>query len=101
MSKLRAFSICLSDIPKDKIIDHKNGKKYLNLATYDNDQPDKYGNDFGVYVQQTKEEREAKTNRTYIGNGKIVKADTRPTPSGKDAPVIDRPTLNDSDDLPF
>jgi hypothetical protein len=27
--------------------------------------------------------------------------DTRPTPSGKDAPVIDRPSANDSDDLPF
>ncbi len=101
MSKLRTFSICLSDIPQDKIINHKNGKQYVNLASYDNDQPDKYGNDFSVWVQQTKEEREAKTNRSYVGNGKITQQ-TAPTPSGKSAPVIDRPTdSTGSDDLPF
>lgn len=29
--KKRTFSICVSDIPKEKILVHENGKKYLNL----------------------------------------------------------------------
>jgi hypothetical protein len=73
MSKLRNMSICLSDIPSDAIFtSDKNGKKYLSLSTYDNDEPDKYGNDFPVWITQSKEERESKSKRTYLGNGKII-----------------------------
>jgi hypothetical protein len=35
----------------------------------------RYGNNVGVYVSQTQEEREAKKPRTYIGNGQVVWTD--------------------------
>lgn len=74
--KSRTMSICLTDIPKDKILKHSNGKLYLALQTYDNDGPDKYDNDFSVSISLTKEEIEAKkngqtVNRVFLGNGRI------------------------------
>lgn len=86
MSKLRTFSICLSDIPTDAIIEHKNGKKYLNLTTWDNDEPDRYGNDFSVQISQTKEERERGDKKVYLGNGKIYKGngESKQKDGGKD-----------------
>ena len=40
MGKNRTMSICLSDIPKERILKHENGKMYLPLQTWDNDEPD-------------------------------------------------------------
>jgi hypothetical protein len=74
--KRRTFSICLTDIPKERILIHENGKKYLNLETWDNDEPDKYDNDFSVRVCLSKSQIEAKKAgetvlSTYLGNGRI------------------------------
>jgi hypothetical protein len=35
------------------------------------DAQDNYGNNASIYVQQSKEEREAKTPKKYVGNGKV------------------------------
>ena len=74
--KRRTFSICLTDIPKDKILIHDNGKKYLNMETWDNDEPDKFDNDFSVRVCLNKAEIEKKkageeVKSVYLGNGRI------------------------------
>lgn len=93
MSTLLTGSICLSDIPKDKITEStKNGKKYLNITLWVNDAPDQYGNDASISVNQTKDEREAGAKKTYIGNLK------RPQAAAITAPSNDG--LSD-DDLPF
>lgn len=64
-------SICLSDIPKDKIATStKNGKKYLNITIWINDTVDQYGNIGSIQVSQTKDERDAKVKKQYIGNFK-------------------------------
>lgn len=93
--KTRTMSICLSDIPKDRILKHQNGKMYLPLQTYDYDEPDKYDNDFSVSISLTKEEAEAKKNgqevkRIFLGNGKIWEDKGMQPASQKDL-----------DDLPF
>lgn len=65
-------SLCLSDIPKDKVfVSEKSGKKYLNVVLWINEEPDKFGNHAAVQVGLTKEEREAKAKPVYIGNLKI------------------------------
>lgn len=74
--KRRTFSICLTEIPKDRILIHENGKKYLNLESWDNDEPDKYDNDFSVRISLNKDEIERKKNgeeikSIYLGNGRI------------------------------
>jgi len=68
MIKIR---INLSNIPKDKIINGENGK-YLGVVVTELRQPDNYGNTHTAYIEQTKEERERKENRVYIGKGKLV-----------------------------
>lgn len=92
------ISICLSDIPKDRIKLANNGKKYLNVTIQDLKEADEYGNTHSLYVQQTKEEREAKEKRTYIGRGKaVIFQSARPSVEQ----VAELPIADDTNDLPF
>jgi hypothetical protein len=59
-------SIDVTKIEKAKL---KNGK-YLNLTAFVNDELDQYGNNVAIIVSQSKEERQVKTPRVYLGNGK-------------------------------
>lgn len=94
--KRRTMSICLTDIPKDKIVKHNNGKLYLPIETWDYDQPDQFDNDFSVSVSYSKEELERikageKINRVFIGNGRIWEYKEHTQPAAQE----------DVDDLPF
>ena len=71
MAGIIKTSINLNSIPKDKIIQGKKGK-YLPITITVNDDPDQFGNQGPVIVDQTKEEREAKASKTYLGNCKVV-----------------------------
>ena len=71
MASIIATSIDLTKIPKDKIINGKKGK-YLPITITLNDELDQFGNNGPVVVQQTKEERDAKTEKVYLGNVKVV-----------------------------
>lgn len=92
------LSICLSDIPKDRIKLANNGKKYLNVTVQDLREADEYGNTHSLYCTQTKEEREAKEKRTFIGRGKeFVFQSARPSVEE----VAELPVAEDLDDLPL
>ena len=67
MAGIIKTSINLSAIPKDRIITGKKGK-YLPISITVNDETDQFGNQGPVAVDQTKEEREAKEPKTYLGN---------------------------------
>jgi hypothetical protein len=71
MASIIKASINLNEIPKDKIYVGKKGK-YLPITITLNDEVDNYGNQGPVVVEQTKEEREAKVAKTYLGNVKVV-----------------------------
>lgn len=73
MGALINASIDLSKIDKSKIFE-KDGKKYLNLTISINDET-KFGNNASISVSQSKEEREAKASKNFIGNGKVVWTD--------------------------
>lgn len=64
-------NINLSAIPKSLIVEGKKGK-YVNVIINKMKQPDPYGNTHTVYLEQSKEEREAKAEKVYIGKGKEV-----------------------------
>jgi hypothetical protein len=70
MASIINFSIDLTKIPKDKIIDGKKGK-YLPVTLTLNDELDNFGNNGPVTVAQSKEERDAKTPKVYLGNAKV------------------------------
>ena len=71
MASIIATSINLTEIPKDKIIAGKKGQ-YLPITITINDDIDQFGNQGPVVVEQTKEERDAKAPKTYLGNVKVV-----------------------------
>ena len=104
MAGIIKTSINLNNIPKDKIIVGKKGK-YLPISITVNDEPDQFGNQGPVIVDQTKEEREAKTERVYLGNCKVVWTNgTFPEPNKagftKQAPPA-APAPVKEEDLPF
>jgi len=68
--KLIGASIDLMKIDKSRIVVGKAGAKYYNIDIWINDEPDKYGNHASVQQNQTKEERENKKQKVYLGNGK-------------------------------
>ena len=71
MASIIKTSINLNNIPKDKIYNGKKGK-YLPITITLNDEPDQFGNQGPVVVEQTKDERDAKAAKTYLGNVKVV-----------------------------
>ena len=64
------ISICLSDIPEDKITTSSNGKKYVNIIVDQRKEKDQYDNTHTVYMSQSKDERQAKVPKKYVGTGK-------------------------------
>ena len=71
MAGIIKASINLNAIDKSKIIEGKKGK-YLPITITINDEPDQFGNQGPVTMDQTKEEREAKSPKQYLGNVKVV-----------------------------
>ena len=101
---MEVINICLSDIDKSKIFTAKNGKKYLSVVVTERKEVDQYGNDLVVYVSQSKDERDNKAQKNYIGNGKTYQpfsrqqedVDDRPQPSS-----MTQPQDEETEDLPF
>ena len=94
-------SINLAAIPKDKIIQGKKGK-YLPVSITVNDEQDQFGNFGPIIVDQTKEEREAKAEKTYLGNVKVVWTNGDfPEPNFGDQPQKPTAKVEAEPDLPF
>jgi len=74
MSSIVSASIDLTKIEKSKVIE-KNGKRWLNLTISINDTTDTYGNNASVSINQSQEERTAKSPKTYLGNAKVIWTD--------------------------
>jgi hypothetical protein len=96
------ISICLTDLPQDKITTAKNGKKYINLVVDTKRETDQYGNTHSVYVSQSKEDRQAKVQKTYVGKGKeyVFKNDS-PVTNKTENFYNPTPFDDGNSDLPF
>ena len=107
MASIIKCSINLNDIPKHKIIDGKKGK-YLPITITLNDEVDQFGNQGPVMVEQSKEERESKAAKVYLGNVKVVwtnginvNAAPRPDNQGNLPQQAKQVAPAPVDDLPF
>jgi len=104
MASIIKTSINLSEIPADKIITGKKGK-YLPITITINDETDQFGNQGPVVVAQSKEEREAKQKKTYLGNVQVVwtNGDNVAAAPRQDQPMQGDPVFQaaPADDLPF
>ena len=68
MATIINASIDVTKIDKEKIVKGK----YLGISIFLNDENDQYGNNVIVTLSQSKEERDIKAPKTYLGNGKVV-----------------------------
>ena len=106
MASIIKASINLNNIPKDKIYVGKKGK-YLPITITLNDELDQFGNQGPVVVEQTKEERETKTEKNYLGNVKVVwtngsNVEVAPRDEAQAAPAMPQAQAAPvEDDLPF
>jgi hypothetical protein len=72
MSALINFSLRVDKLPKEKFVVGKDGAVYYNGTISVNDETNEWGQNVSIIDSQTKEEREAKKPKTYLGNGKVV-----------------------------
>ena len=100
MAKFITASICLDDLIEKVKAGHsaftrgKNGKIYIAVKIWENDEKDKYGNDISLQLNSSKEKSEAE-GKFYIGNGRIQSSGIgQPIPAGEFQ-------TNYTDDLPF
>ena len=105
MASIIKASLNLDAIPKDKIYVGKKGK-YLPIAITVNDEPDQFGNQGPVVVDQSKEERESKAPKTYLGNVKVVWTNGKfpekiPFEQSQGQPQNVKPTQPLNEDVPF
>ena len=98
MSALINFNLNVAKLQKEKFVAGKEGAVYVNLTMAVNDET-RYGNNTSVYVAQSKEEREAKKQRQYLGNGKVLWTDNVITLAERE-PQAD-PVTTEKVDLPF
>ena len=71
MAAIAQISIDLTKIDQSKVV-VKGKNKYLNVDVLIRDEVNQYNQNVAVYHSQTKEERESKASKSYIGNGKAV-----------------------------
>lgn len=84
MSKLLTGSIELSKIDKSKIVE-KNGRKWLNISVWLNDDKDQYGNCASIQISSKKDEQ-----KIYIGNLKEYESKSVEQPQNSAEPVDDQ-----------
>ena len=96
------LNICVSDLPKDKIITGRNGKKYINLVLDERREVSQFGETHTITLSQSKEEREAKATKVFVGGGKEYVFERREQPQPKAQPQPARQAgSSEIDDLPF
>ncbi len=105
MASIIKTSINLNAIDKTKIIKGKKGQ-YLPITITLNDEVDQFGNQGPVIISQSKEEREGKVDKVYLGNVQVVWSNGENVPAaprdGSPAPVQQAATpVAADDDLPF
>jgi hypothetical protein len=102
MAKITAdkinLSICLTDIPKDKITTAKNGKKYLSLDIIPKKEVDQHGKDIAVALGQTADERREQAPTVWLGNGKSFVWEDKTASTG---PAPQAAATSYDDDLGF
>ena len=99
-------SLWLSEEKLKTLLDtvQRKKEKGVELTVSINDETNQWGQNVSAYVSQTKEQREAKKDRFYVGNGKCfwtdgtIKVATKPEENQGDAATS---SSDEEDDLPF
>lgn len=79
---------------------------YKNYTISVSDDTNEYGQNVSMYIEQSKEDRDAKKPRTYVGNGRVIWTDGNIQIAEKKEPaeLAQRPAPTqeeDDSDLPY
>lgn len=104
MAEIINASIDISKFKDSEIIEGKNGAKYINFSLIINDTANDWGKNVSISKVQTKEEREQKARKTFVGqgvsvwrNGEVLKFEKKEDNTGNDNELKRRY----DDNLPF
>ena len=100
MSSLINASIRVDKLPKEKFVIGKDGAVYYNLTISVQDET-RYGNNVAITDSQTKDERDAKVAKNYLGNGKVVWTDGNVVVAEKENDSKVEQAETEAADLPF
>lgn len=78
----------------------KKGEKGLGLTISIDDSTNQYGQNISAWVEQTKEQREAKHPRFFVGNGRVVWSNGTITVAERKEQPASEPA-EEGDGLPF
>ena len=102
MSAIANVSLRVDKLPKEKFVKGKDGAVYYNFTISINDDTNQFGQNVTAIDSQTKEEREAKKPKNYLGNGSVVWTDGKITTATKrDAQEMAKQTSKEEEPLPF
>lgn len=80
----------------------KKGEKGIELTISIGEETNQYGQNLSAYVSQSEEQRTAKKEKYYVGNGKVFWTDGKITVAAKKEKVHDaKPIDNVEDEDPF
>jgi hypothetical protein len=104
MASIISGNINLSKLDKSKIYEGKKGK-YYPVTVVINNEIGEYGDSGYIMTEQTKEQREAKEQKSYLGNVKVIWTDGQNV-STADKPMqaamqMQQPAQTEEPDLPF
>jgi hypothetical protein len=75
MSSLNSLYLKLSTLKEMVDVLERKQENGISITVSINDEVNNYGQNISAFVAQTKEQREAKTKKFYIGNGRTVWTD--------------------------
>jgi hypothetical protein len=106
MGALINLSLRVDKLPKEKFVQGKDGAVYYNFTIGINEDTNQFGQNVTATDSQTKEEREAKKPKSYLGNGTVVWTDGNIKVADKKTDTNQKPINNalpqvEEDDLPF
>lgn len=81
----------------------KKGENGISITLSTNDESNQWGQNVSAYVSQSKEDREAKKDRYYVGNGKVFWNDGKVTNAVKPEDQVQEAEVveESDDDIPF
>ena len=98
MSALINLSLRVDKLPKEKFVSGKDGAVYYNFTIGVNDESNQWGQNVSATDSQTKEEREAKKPKSYLGNGNVFWTDGNIKVADK---KVEATAKEGESDLPF
>lgn len=72
MAAIVSIMVNLDKIPTEEIRTSKAGNRYVNLDLMINDKTGRYGDNASISVRQTRDQRDAREPKIFVGNGKVV-----------------------------